>query len=248
MTTNLVNGKRYIGRKTSDVFVEDYFGSGCHLKRALNKYGKENFKVELIEALDSKEESIEREQYWINYYNAVEDDSFYNHSPGGPNEGWEIGEGNIAKTKYCRKLNSEKHTGKTYSKETEEKRVNTQMNKFGVKRAIQLDEFKEKRKQTSLERFGVDNYSKTEEFKQAQSERTREYNLTKKDYTIVAQKNTGKKFMNKDGVQKWVNAVDIEQHILDGWTFGACKKRNRDYSHPWNKEMKMSDKNVKLNG
>lgn len=230
MTTNLVNGKRYIGRKTSDVFVEDYFGSGCHLKRALNKYGRENFKVELIEALDTKEESIEREQYWIKYYNAVENDNFYNHSPGGPNEGWDFGENNIAKTEYCRKLNSKKHKNKKYSKETEQKKNKTQLEKYGVKRAIQLDEFKEKRKQTSLERYGVENYSQTEEFKEAQSKRTRDYNLNKKDYSLVSKKNTGKKFMSKDGIQKWVNAIDIEQHLQEGWVFGACKKRNRDYS------------------
>lgn len=230
MTTNLVNGKKYIGRRTSDTFIEDYFGSGVHLQKALKKYGKENFSVKLIEALNTIEEAIEREQYWIKYYNAVEDSNFYNHSPGGPQEGWIKGNQNIAKTEYCRKLNSEKHKGKTYSKETEEKRVNTQIEKFGVKRAIQLEEFKEKRKQTSIERFGVDNYSKTKEFKQAQSNRTREYNLTKKDYSIVSKKNTGKKFMSKDGVQKWVNANNIEQHLLDGWVFGACKKRNRDYS------------------
>lgn len=236
MTTNLINGKRYIGRKTSDVFVEDYFGSGKHLQNALNKYGKNNFKVEIIEELETKEESIEREMYWIKYYNAVQDDLFYNHSPGGLNEGWVPGENNIAKTDYCRKLNSEKHKGKKYSPEVVQKRINNQRNNNTFKIAI------EKRKQTCLEKYGVDNFCKTEEFKKEQSKRTKEYNR-KRDYSIVAQKNTGKKFMNKDGIQKWVNAIDVEQALKDGWKFGACKKRNRDYSNPWNKGLKMN-KNI----
>ena len=31
ITTNLINGKQYIGRKTSNEFVPSYYGSGRHL-------------------------------------------------------------------------------------------------------------------------------------------------------------------------------------------------------------------------
>ena len=48
-TTNLVNGKIYIGQKKSNVFLGDkYLGSGKILKMAIEKYGKENFSVELL--------------------------------------------------------------------------------------------------------------------------------------------------------------------------------------------------------
>lgn len=36
LTTNLVNGKKYIGRRTSKVFLGNaYLGSGNHLKSAI---------------------------------------------------------------------------------------------------------------------------------------------------------------------------------------------------------------------
>lgn len=84
LTTNLVNGKRYIGQKKSDVFLhEKYLGSGLLLKNSIKKYGKENFKVELIEECESEEQLNDREIYWISYYNACDSDDFYNIHCGG---------------------------------------------------------------------------------------------------------------------------------------------------------------------
>lgn len=85
ITTNHVNNKKYIGQKKYDRENRwrDYLGSGVHLKRAIEKYGNENFSKEIIEECYSKEELDEKEIYWINYYNAVESDEFYNISPGG---------------------------------------------------------------------------------------------------------------------------------------------------------------------
>ena len=53
ITTNLINNKKYIGLKTSDVFVPNYFGSGKIIKKAINKYGKNNFSVEILEECKS---------------------------------------------------------------------------------------------------------------------------------------------------------------------------------------------------
>ena len=70
-TTNLVNGKIYIGQKKSTIFLgEKYLGSGIELVNAIKKYGKENFKVELIEELPTKKKLDEREIYWIDKYNS----------------------------------------------------------------------------------------------------------------------------------------------------------------------------------
>ena len=53
LTTNLVNGRKYIGKRISPVFDIKYNGSGTLLKKAINKYGKENFKTEIIESVNN---------------------------------------------------------------------------------------------------------------------------------------------------------------------------------------------------
>lgn len=83
-THNIVNGKMYIGKRVSKVFLENkYLGSGKILKQAINKYGRDNFTVEILEECFSSNELNEREIYWIEYYNAVNDDNYYNLSEGG---------------------------------------------------------------------------------------------------------------------------------------------------------------------
>lgn len=80
ITTCLINNKKYIGKRSKSKFDEKYYGSGKIFKRALEKYGKENFKVEILEWCKTKEELNEAERKWIKYYNAQEDKMFYNIS------------------------------------------------------------------------------------------------------------------------------------------------------------------------
>ena len=65
-TTNLVNGKQYIGRDAKN--NPKYLGSGSLLKKAIQKYGKESFKKEILEVCKSENELKEREEYWLEYY------------------------------------------------------------------------------------------------------------------------------------------------------------------------------------
>lgn len=85
LTTNLINGKKYIGLHRSDKFDESYKGSGSIFKKAIEKYGWDNFKCEIIEECDNDEELNNREEYWIAFYNAVESDEYYNIARGGNN-------------------------------------------------------------------------------------------------------------------------------------------------------------------
>lgn len=64
-TVNKVNGKIYVGKKHSSVYVEDYYGSGKLILRAIRKYGIENFTNEVIEFYPSLKELNEGEKYWI---------------------------------------------------------------------------------------------------------------------------------------------------------------------------------------
>lgn len=83
LTTNLINGRKYIGKKHSSVFLKNYKGSGKIIKQALKKYGKENFKVELICFCETIDELNKMERYYIKLYNADISDDFYNIAVGG---------------------------------------------------------------------------------------------------------------------------------------------------------------------
>ena len=88
-TINLINSKKYIGKHKSSKFDDNYYGSGITLKRAINKYGKENFKVKILEEIETNQDDLDlREMYWIEHFNAVNDNNYYNRSYGGKEEGW----------------------------------------------------------------------------------------------------------------------------------------------------------------
>ena len=85
LTTNKINGRRYIGQRYYDTKGKWklYLGSGKILKDAIKKYGRDNFTVEILENCKTKEILNEKEKYWIKKYNAIFDDSFYNIALGG---------------------------------------------------------------------------------------------------------------------------------------------------------------------
>lgn len=106
ITTNHINGKKYIGQKKYDKYGhwENYLGSGIYLTRAIEKYGVENFSKEIIEECESKELLNERETHWISFYNAVDSDDFYNIASGGDGGNTISGYNDEQLKKYCQKL------------------------------------------------------------------------------------------------------------------------------------------------
>lgn len=81
-TSNLLNGKVYIGQHYG--FLNDsYLGSGKLLLQAVQKYGAENFKREILEICPDKKSVDEAEIKWIDFYNAAHDRQFYNLAAGG---------------------------------------------------------------------------------------------------------------------------------------------------------------------
>jgi len=85
---NLINDKVYIGSsfnfdarlKTHLYLLKSNRHYNTYLQNAWNKYGKDNFKFELIESIliNNEKYLIEREGYWINYYKSFENKFGYN--------------------------------------------------------------------------------------------------------------------------------------------------------------------------
>lgn len=65
-TTNIINGKYYIGMHTTDNLDDGYIGSGKKLWYSIKKYGKENFKCEILEMLPDKSSLKNREIEIVN--------------------------------------------------------------------------------------------------------------------------------------------------------------------------------------
>lgn len=61
-TTNLLSGRYYIGMHSTDDLNDGYLGSGTYLKRSINKHGKENHSIEILEFVNSREELAAREK------------------------------------------------------------------------------------------------------------------------------------------------------------------------------------------
>jgi len=59
---NLVNGKYYIGVHSTSNLKDGYLGSGTQLRRAIRKYGKGNFTIEILEYHLTRELLYERER------------------------------------------------------------------------------------------------------------------------------------------------------------------------------------------
>lgn len=83
LTTNLINGKKYIGQHKVSKTYDYYLGSGIILKQAIEKYGRHNFKKEVLATCETQQEANEQERHFISLFNAVESDDFYNLAEGG---------------------------------------------------------------------------------------------------------------------------------------------------------------------
>ena len=85
-TINLINGKFYIGAHETKNINDSYLGSGKALKRAIVKYGKNNFKKEIIKECSSREQMYLDEQILLQSF--IGDKNCYNLKHGGVG-GWD---------------------------------------------------------------------------------------------------------------------------------------------------------------
>ena len=77
----LINNKVYIGQTIRPIeqrfkrHLNDALNNilDTHFARAIRKYGKENFIIEQIDEAQTQDELNQKEQYWIRYYNSVEE-------------------------------------------------------------------------------------------------------------------------------------------------------------------------------
>lgn len=84
-TINSLNGKYYYGAHSTKNIDDGYLGSGVALKKAIQKYGKENFYKEIIEFCNGEDEMYLKEEKIVAEHYKKEE--CYNVNVGGKG-GW----------------------------------------------------------------------------------------------------------------------------------------------------------------
>ena len=155
-TTNLINGRVYIGQHKYNGWDKSYIGSGKILEVALKKYGRKNFKCELIENCETKEDLDKKEIYWIAFYRNKND--CYNITEGGQGR-------SATHSKETRKKLSKSLTGRIILNEARENMSNahkgirvTEESKLKISKALKGRVFSEEhRKNLSKSHIGIPN-------------------------------------------------------------------------------------------
>lgn len=234
LTTNLINNKKYIGKHKASKFESKgvYHGSGVALLAAVKKYGLDNFKVELIEECHSEEELSQREEFYINKFNAVEDENYYNIIPSS-NGGDYSKYLDEDKLKQIHKSHSEFMKTFKHSEETKQKmsaqrkgRVLSEETKRKISESNKGKRLGKKDSSETLllkrnKRLG---FIQSEEVKQKISASNKGKRLGYKNSEevrkIISDANKNLIWMFKEGVQKKVLREQEQMFIEDGWKRG----------------------------
>lgn len=122
ITTNTVNNRKYIGKceyKRKNGW-EHYLGSGKILKQAIKKYGVESFVREIIDEADNLEELNFLERYYIEKYDAYNNNQFYNIAQGGTGGNTRLGYTEEEYKEYCSKFRKPPEENVMYGKHHKE--------------------------------------------------------------------------------------------------------------------------------
>lgn len=138
--TNLINGKIYVGKHKSSNHPADngYYGSGKQITAAIEKYGIENFKKEVLHFCSSLEEMSDKEAEIVTE-DFVKRKDTYNMHKGGPG-GWDHYNGtkkHSANSSKGGKKRAQDPNNPFYSKEFQEQhkwtRTPSRMKSLGMK-------------------------------------------------------------------------------------------------------------------
>lgn len=95
---NKINGKYYIGKHITKNLSDDYMGSGKLIKKAIKKYGIENFEKQIIKIYDNEHDMNIAESLLVD----LSDKNSYNLQPGGKGSWQYINENNLSNTEKCK--------------------------------------------------------------------------------------------------------------------------------------------------
>lgn len=149
-TTNLINNKKYRGIHKTLELEDGYIGSGKIFTQAVKKYGKINFKREILEFCSSYEELMEKEKIYVNK-EWINNRMNYNLIIGGQIQD-DVCREKISETLKERFKNTEHNRKGMEPWNKNKKGVQSAWNK-GLKLGPQSQESKDKKSKTLKERY-----------------------------------------------------------------------------------------------
>jgi|SRR5579859_1085076 len=202
-TTNILNNRFYVGMHSTKNPKDRYLGSGKRIKYEIQKYGKENFKREILEEFPTRKALEDAEAEVVNE-ELLSDPLCLNLKNGGE------GGGRIWNSNHAKKFHRAGWEA-------------MHRNKDHVAAGLKSGKTREKRNQEGLyppgtftSHFGGMQHS---EKSRAQMKNTHARNAHQR-----AEKNSnfGKRnaCVNKDGKNKRIPLDQLEMFITDGWTKG----------------------------
>lgn len=228
-TTDLKNGKIYIGQHKSTTFVgESYIGSGViiqKIRQSCINQGisiKERLCTELIEECSTAEQLNEREIYWISFYNSTDPRIGYNLHIGGMNTiGTKNGMFDKNQSDKSKKLNSDWHKDRMWFTNGTQDVFVTQKESL----AYIENGFYRGRSRGSLK-----GKQRSVEASRKTSESLKGRHKTDEQRKKLSESRSSKVWITDGVVTKSVNVSDAEQFLSCGYRLGRTFKAN-----PWNR-------------
>lgn len=244
-TTNLVNGKFYIGKDKGN--NNWYLGSGKLLLYAIKKYGKENFKKEILESCSDVSHMREREIYWIEFYDATNKDIAYNIQPGGdggdnysnmsPEQLLEVKQKISGSLKKAYKDGTWQHHG--FDSETAKK-----ANKiaFEQRKNDNFEEFTKKQSETKLKN-GTNPSS--EKMKKVYSEKGKEFWANNAELKKKISKKQSERLKGKKVIDRFIEKYGEEIGKVQYEVWRTNMINGKKGKPAWNKGLKMNKHETK---
>lgn len=204
-TTNLLNNKIYIGQHKSELFDTKYFGSGKILKNAINKYGIENFRCEILQECANQQDLDKAEIYWIDKFNSTNSAIGYNICSGGNGTSGYIFTDEVKKKigEKSREHNLNRDPS-IYKKSSETSKGNRMMNKDGKCIRVHEKDFEEYT-QNGWQFGGL---SRKGKYKNRHQKKHK--NCTTKNKIAI----------NKNKKITFIDKQFLSDYLIDGWRLG----------------------------
>lgn len=135
--TNKVNGKYYIGKHQTVLLTDSYMGSGKLLRRAIQKYGSNNFVKEILYVCDNKAEMNAKEKEL-----AIVSKETYNLCEGGKGGFGYINRNKLNGDKFA-KVNYLRKTDKQFIEKENARRVQQFKTLYEKTKHMTKEEWKE---------------------------------------------------------------------------------------------------------